>query len=179
MKKLHDLLFLTIVLGVFQLNAQDFSSPVKKAIGKFDFMIGKWEGVGWAYTSDGVKEHSKIKEDIRHDLDSTIIVIKGKGMSEKDGQKVKTHHALGVLSYDSFRQKITLNSWIHKGMSTVAHVDYKAEGSFVWWFEVEGTMTMRYTVSVENNHWKEIGEMSTDNVNWRQFFEMNLMKVEQ
>lgn len=177
MRNLVKAVLLFGTLGVLTIQAQDLSIEVRKEVSKFDFIIGKWEGDGWAYNQQGVKENTHILEDIQFDLDQTIIVMRGSGTSQENGQSIKSHDALGVLSFDVFQEKFKINSWIHKGMSTTAKVEYKSRGNFVWWFEAGPNMTMRYTVTIKEGSWNEVGEMSTDGLNWRQFFEMNLTKV--
>jgi hypothetical protein len=167
---------MVLALGAHHISGQDFSTQARSEVIKFDFMVGKSIGDGWNYSQHGIKEKTSVFEDIRYDLDSTTSFIVGEGMSVKNGEKIKSHDALGVLSYDVFQNKFKMNSWIHNGMFTTANVEYKGEGNFVWWFKAE-PMTMRSTVIVIYGKWQEIGKMTSDDRTWRQFFEMNLLRV--
>lgn len=169
-----SLLALGILVAIVA-HAQDFSAQAREQVSKFAFMIGEWEGDSWYYTQQGQREESTVYEDIQFELGQTIVKMRGIGRS-LDSEARLVHDALGVLYYDGFQQKFRMDSWIGRGMHTSANVEYKGEGNFVWWFEAGPAMTMRYTVTIKEDTWNEIGEMSQDGSNWRQFFEMNLTR---
>ena len=156
--------------------AQDFGEPVRQALSKLDFVIGEWEGEGWVMMPQGNRETSIVTESIHYDLDNTIITLKGLGMSERDGEKIKVHDALGVMYYDPFAKEYKMKSWLSRGMSTDANVKVEDEGNIVWWFKAGPVGTIRYTIKIRDGKWNEIGEMSQDGENWTKFFEMNLVK---
>lgn len=178
---MKNLLFLlmsaTVVLTFQPVSAQDFSSEVKEKIGEFDFIIGTWKGEGWVFTPQG-KETSSVTENIQYGVENTIIRMEGKGVKKlEDGSEQIVHDALGILSYDVFRKKYKLNSFIARGMQTEASIELGEDGKVIWWFDAGPSNTIRYTLNVKDGRWNEIGEMSSDGENWRQFFEMNLEKV--
>lgn len=158
-------------------NAQDFSSEVKEKISAFDFLIGTWKGEGWVYTPQG-RESSMVTENIAYGVDNTIIRMEGKGVKKlEDGSEQVVHNALGILSYDVFRKKFKLNSFIARGMQTEANIEMQEDGKVIWWFDAGPSNTIRYTLQVKDGKWNEIGEMSSDGETWRQFFEMNLVRA--
>ena len=168
----------TIGMMVSPVNAQDFSDVVKEKISAFDFMVGTWEGEGWIFSPQG-KETSRVTENIQYGVGNTIIRMEGKGVKTlEDGSELVVHDALGVLSYDVFRKEYKLNSFIARGLQTEANIEMKEDGKVVWWFDAGPSNTIRYTLQVKDGEWNEIGEMSSDGETWRQFFEMNLVKMD-
>ena len=168
------LILLGIVISLVAFT-QDFKAAAQKEMQKMSFMIGEWQGEGWVMTPGG-KEFSSVNEAISYDLDSTVISLRGVGMADKGGVEVKVHDAIGVLYFDPFQRKFGMSSWISKGMHTDANVELLGEGKLKWWFEAGPAGTIRYTMTIANNEWVEIGEMSQDGENWRQFFEMTLKR---
>ncbi|SMD32627.1 hypothetical protein SAMN04488029_0977 [Reichenbachiella faecimaris] len=155
----------------------DFSELAKQKIAALDMMIGTWEGTGYMNTPAG-KESSKVKENLQYQLDGTVIMAEGRGTKIMgDGSEKVVHNALGIISFNPFTQQYQMNSFIAKGMSTQAKLEIKDANSVVWWIEA-GPATMRYSLTIKDDEWIEIGERSMDKgENWQQFFEMKLKKV--
>lgn len=153
----------------------DFTQLAQQKIKALDMMVGNWEGTGYLTTPTG-KESSKVTESIQYKLNNTVIVAEGKGVATIDGAEKVVHDALGVISFNPFTQQYQMNSFIAKGMSTQAKFEIKDATNIVWWIEA-GPTTIRYSLTIENNTWVEIGERSMDGENWQQFFEMKLKKV--
>lgn len=166
---------LLVILGIMiaaSTFAQDFSGQVRKEMSKCSFLAGEWQGEAWVIGADGKRSTSSVSESISFDLDSTVIALRGVGMSGG----VKVHDALGVLYYDPFQQAYKMNSWLSKGLNTAASVELLGEGKLKWWFGAGPSRTIRYTITIQGDQWNEIGEMSTDGENWFQILEMNLVK---
>lgn len=154
----------------------DFSQQAKEKISVLDLMVGDWEGTGYLSMPTG-KESSAVTEKIRYKLDSTVIMAEGKGIATlPDGTKKVVHNALGVISFNPFTKQYQMNSFVSKGMSTQAKFEIIDTNNMVWWIEA-GPSTIRYSLTIKDGVWKEIGERSMDGQNWQQFFEMELMKV--
>lgn len=164
------------LLPLLALAQPDFSQQAKQKISALDIMVGDWEGTGYLMTPQG-KEASQVTEKIRYKLDGTVIMAEGKGViTLEDGTKQTVHDALGIVSYNSFTQQYQMNSFIGKGMSTQAKLEVKDANNMVWWIEA-GPSTIRYSLTIKDGVWKEIGERSMDGKTWQQFFEMELKKV--
>jgi hypothetical protein len=177
MKKLV-LVYVSLFLAVLSSSAQgpDYSKEVKAKVAEFDFMIGTWSGTGEMMMPGGSSSTSNVKEVITYKAGETVIQMEGLGTIDlPNGETKVVHDALGVLSYDFFQKKFKLNSFIGKGMQTEANIELKGEGKAVWWFDAGGA-TIRYTMTVADGKWNEIGERSTDGENWMKFFEMNLVR---
>jgi len=173
---LKIILIIPGLISWFALSAQDFSEAAKAKVKVLEYLVGEWEGEGWVITPQGLKETSQVEESISFELDETVIKLRGVGMADKEGNQVKVHDALGVLYYDIFRQAYKMDSWIARGMHTSANVEIMEEGKLKWWFEAGPSTTIRYTITIEDGAWNEVGEMSQDGTNWRHFFEMNLTR---
>lgn len=154
----------------------DFSQQAKQKIAALDVMVGDWEGTGYLFTPRG-KEASQVTEKIQYKLDSTVIMAEGKGViTLEDGTQQTVHDAIGIVSYNSFTKQYQMNSFISKGMSTQAKFEIQDANNMVWWIEA-GPSTIRYSLTIKDDIWKEIGERSMDGENWQQFFEMELKKI--
>ncbi|MDW3211359.1 MAG: hypothetical protein R8N23_15895 [Reichenbachiella sp.] len=154
----------------------DFSQQAKQKLAALDLMVGNWEGTGYLITPTG-KEASKVTEKIQYKLDKTVVVAEGKGViTLEDGTEQVVHNALGVISFNPFTKQYQMNSFISKGMSTQAKFEIKDANNMVWWIEA-GPSTIRYSLTIKDGTWTEIGERSMDGENWQQFFEMSLKKV--
>ncbi|MEO9853564.1 MAG: hypothetical protein ABJE80_17740 [Reichenbachiella sp.] len=173
----RNILILALSLLPLTMVAQpDFSALAKEKLAALEMMVGTWKGTGYIYTPAG-KESSSVTENIQYKLDGTVIVAEGRGIKTmEDGSEKVVHDALGVISFNPFTKQYQMNSFISKGMSTNAKVEIKDENSVVWWIEA-GPTTIRYSLTIKNGQWTEIGERSMDGENWQQFFEMKLEKV--
>ncbi|WP_422362035.1 hypothetical protein [Reichenbachiella sp.] len=161
---------------ILALAQPDFSQQAKQKIAALDLMVGDWEGTGYLFTPQG-KEPSQVTEKIQYKLDGTVIMAEGKGViTLEDGTQQTVHDALGILSYNSFTQQYQMNSFVSKGMSTQAKFEIIDANNMVWWIEA-GPTTIRYSLTIKDGTWKEIGERSMDGENWQQFFEMELTKI--
>lgn len=137
----------------------------KREMQKLAFLTGEWEGTGWMIGPDREKHSFDQTEKIHFKLDSTLILIEGKGMSEDQ----IVHNALAIISYDRDAGHYIFNSWLANGRKG----EFKAEliGGKLYWYLND---MMRYIISInENGQWYETGEMHR-NGNWFQFFEMTL-----
>ncbi len=170
---------LLIILGITSwpfATAQDFRSTNKAEISNLQKMVGTWVGKGWVYTAQGKREDFHIDEEITYDLDSTVLRIRGVGMSAGSGSKELIHDALGVMYYDPFEKTLKMDSWIAKGMHTTSKVEVLGKGKFKWSFNAGRSMSIQYHITIENDKWLEVGEMSRNSEPFMKFFEMNLTK---
>ena len=170
--------FVFLLFSVSSLFGQmpDYSKEVKEAMKQVSVIPGKWEGQGWVIDQKGEKSFSNITENLQWKLDSTIILLEGIGKKD-DGSVV--HNALGVLSFNPFKKKFEMTSYLSSGLATNATWEViKPNEKFKWWFEDGRGGTIRYNITTDGSHWKEEGEYSRDGKQWNKFFEMNLVKVE-
>jgi hypothetical protein len=174
---MKKLLLLFIIIFTYQIFAQmpDFKRPVQDSMQQASAMIGKWEGKGWQMNQSGEKKNSNVSENIQWELDSTLILFEGEG--KKDDGTI-AHNALGLLSFNPFNKKYEFNSHLASGLETMANFEVIIPNSnFKWWFNDNRGGTIRYTITIDGNKWKEEGEYSQDGTKWNKFFEMNLKRT--
>ena len=117
-------------------------------------------------------------EEIRKDLDGTVVVIEGQGKRKlatgEEGPVV--HHALAVLSYNEKKNVFRWQSWRVPGGMYTETEPVVTEGGFQWGMETPRGK-IRYTGRLTNDgRWVETGEFSSDGQIWHVFFGMSLTR---
>jgi len=154
--------FFIVISGFSQMSETDSIS--KANIKKLKFMVGNWKGTGWMMGRNGKSEFEQI-EKIEFKLDSTAVLIEGKGMT--NGKVI--HNALAILTYDKTKDNYIFRSYLPSGMNA----EFKAEliDNKLYWYPNE---YVRYIIwQNEKGQWYETGENKRENT-WNQFFEMTL-----
>lgn len=159
--------------GVAHAQAPD-PAPVQEAIGRLDFMVGRWRGQAWQQRG-GERVQTEMLEVVERKLGGAVLLVEGRGTVPVPGAEGRVvHHALGVISFDPQAGRYTLRSYLSTGQSgdfTLTPV----EGGVSWTREVPGGRirnTARYTAS----EWHEVGEFSRDGSSWTQVMELRLQK---
>ncbi|MEP0712553.1 MAG: hypothetical protein ABJC55_11560, partial [Algoriphagus sp.] len=135
---------------------------------KLNFLVGEWKGSGWIIGQDMIKRTFDQTETVQFKLDSTALLIEGKGQSN---EKI-VQEALAIITYKGESNQYDFQSFLPSGQKGL----YKSElteGALYWY----PTNFIRYTIRVnEQGQWYEIGEINKIG-NWYPFFEMTLDKV--
>lgn len=161
--------FLSIILTILISNASfsqnsETDSISKAKVKELKFMVGNWSGTGWMMGRN-VKSEFEQTERIEFKLDSTAILIEGKGKS--NGKVI--HNALAILTYNKNEDNYSFRSFLPSGMNA----EFKAEkiDNKLYWYPNEN---VRYVIwQTDNGQWYEKGDFKRDG-NWTQFFEMTL-----
>jgi hypothetical protein len=142
----------------------------REAMKKLDWMHGVWRGPALSQSPQG--EHRVTQtERIGGFLDGTLTVMEGKGYNP-DGSV--GFNALGVVSYDAQTKSYWLTSWaLGRGGKFPMQV---TDTGYVWEIPA-GTMTIRYTATVANGSWTEVGDYIAPGQPPRRFFTMTLTRV--
>jgi hypothetical protein len=142
--------------------------------------VGHWHGPSTIQMGPGQTGNSVVDERIAYQLDSTLIVVEGRGVrkDETTGQEKLVHHAFGVLSYNPFDKTYHFMTYLNTGISSDAWLKVTGNNKCQWGFDTP-QRKFRYTIMLSANatHWNEVGESSSDGASWNKFFEMNLDKV--
>lgn len=142
------------------------------AMQKLSFLAGEWEGSG-SIAMGPQHEAFTQKERIQFKHDGTLLLIEGNGTSPKTGATV--HDALAVVTFDPKSGGYKFRSFAAVGR--FADTEGSVTGNtFVWHLNIGPQGRVRYTITVENGVWREIGERSADGVAWAPFFEMTLRR---
>lgn len=143
----------------------------KEAMKTLSWMRGVWRGPAWTILPSGEKHEVTQTERMGPFLDGALVVIEGRGYNA-DG--TVGFNAFGTISFDPAKKAYTLHSYALGYVGDFV-LTPKADG-YVWEIPA-GPMTIRYTATVKDGAWKEVGERVAQGQPPVQFFEMNLKRV--
>lgn len=168
-------LLVTVILpaqGQDRYHPEAILSAQRDAMKRLAFMDGVWRGPAWTILPNGQKHDITQTERIGPFLDGTVKVIEGRGY-EADGKV--TFNAMGIVSYDVAKKTFSMRSYA-QGRSGDYTLTPTADG-FVWEIPAGPGMTIRYTATVKDGTWKEVGDRIVKDKAPIRFFEMNLKRV--
>jgi hypothetical protein len=140
------------------------------ALKKLDWMKGRWRGPAVTQTPGG--EHRVTQtERIGPFLDGTLMVMEGKGF-RADGSV--GFNAFGILSFDPRTGEYVLRSYAQSYAGTFKLVPN--DTGYVWEIPA-GPATIRYTATLHDGVWTEVGDRIVAGQPLQRFFEMNLKRV--
>jgi len=146
-------------------------SAQRDALKRFAYMDGVWRGPAWTILASGQRHDITQTERIGPFLDGSVKVMEGRGY-EPDGRV--GFNAFAVLSYQIDRKAYVLHSYA-QGLAGDFTLTPTTDG-YVWEIPA-GPMTIRYTATIGNNAWREVGDYVTPGKDPVRFFEMNLKRV--
>ncbi len=142
----------------------------RTAMARLAWMNGEWRGPAVTRTADG--EHRVTQtERIGDLLDGSIKVVEGRGFNP-DGSK--GFNAFGTISYDPATDKFEFRSYA-QGRSGTFSIVPNADG-YVWEIPA-GPGTIRYTATLADGTWTEVGDQIMPGRPPVRFFEMKLRRV--
>ncbi len=159
---------------VFAQQRRDLATLIaeqRDAIAPLAFMDGVWRGPAWTILPSGQKHEITQTERIGPFLDGSIKVIEGRGY---DSEGRVSFNAFGIVSYDPVKKTYTLHSYAQGHAGDFALTP--TPNGYVWEIPA-GPMTMRYTATIKDGAWREIGERIMPGKAPVQFFEMNLKRI--
>ncbi|MFL5539193.1 MAG: DUF1579 domain-containing protein, partial [Longimicrobiaceae bacterium] len=142
----------------------------RAAMAPLAMMDGVWRGNAWTILPSGRHEITQT-ERIGPFLGGSVKVVEGRGY-DPDG--TVTFNAFGTISYDPARRVYTLHSYA-QGRSGDFTLTPTADG-YVWEIPA-GPMTIRYTATIRDGAWREVGDRIVPGREPVRFFEMNLRRV--
>lgn len=158
-------------------HAQERPDPAKvipaqqQAMSKLAFMDGHWRGTAWTLLPSGEKHTLIQTERVGPFLDGAIRVIEGRG-HDQDGKVV--FNAFGTISYNPATKGYTLHSYAMGNVGNFALTPN--EGGFVWEIAA-GPATIRYTATIKDDTWNEVGDRMLPGKPAVRFYEMNLKRL--
>jgi len=144
----------------------------KEAMKPLAVMDGVWRGPAWTILENGQKHDVIQTERIGPFLDGTIKVLEGRGYDATTGQV--TFNAFGIVSYDPGRKAYVLHSHA-QGQSGDFKLTPTSDG-YVWEIPA-GPMIIRYTATIKDGAWREVGDRIMPGRDPVRFFEMNLRRA--
>ena len=144
----------------------------REAMRVLSWMDGRWRGQ--AVTQGPGGEHKVVQtERIGNFLDGTIKVVEGRGFNA-DGSV--GFNAFGVISYDPATKAYTFRSYAQGRAGTFTISPIAGKPGYVWEIPV-GPMTIRYTATIEEGKWHEVGDRISPGAEPVRFFDMMLTRV--
>ena len=162
---------LMLAMAAFSMSAQPKPDAQIEAMKKLDYMAGDWQGDGWI-DMGGSRITFKGGEKVQRKLNGVALLVEGSFFSESG---MPVHTTLAVISYDPKGKKYDFNTWLAQG-TTGDHELKLTDNGLYWELHPPGAGTIRFTMTLQDGQWVEIGERSTDGTNWKKFFEMKLKK---
>ncbi|MBX7106799.1 MAG: DUF1579 domain-containing protein [Gemmataceae bacterium] len=148
------------------------------AMKKVHFLVGEWKGEGWFETAPGQKREFKGSEVVRLKAGGVVLTVEGEHRAKAgpSGEGPVVHSAFGIVTYDEKAKRYRFQGFTSRGN----HEDTEAkvtDGQLVWEMKIPRFGDVRYTIKLDDKgRWFEIGEVTQDGKDWRQFFEMTLEK---
>ncbi|HEX5184508.1 MAG TPA: DUF1579 domain-containing protein [Allosphingosinicella sp.] len=163
-----------LLLAAAPVSAQDADPGLiaaqRTAMQKLDWMRGRWRGPAVGRGAGGEYRVTQT-ERIGSFLGGTVMVMEGKGF-QADGRT--GFNAFGILSFDPHSGDYTLRSYA-QGYAGTFKLTPNGTG-YVWEIPA-GPMTMRYTATLHDGIWTEVGDRIVPGQPPQRFFEMNLKRV--
>jgi hypothetical protein len=152
-------------------NPAALQAAQREAMAKLPGMDGVWRGTAWTITPTGRHEvvHT---ERIGPFLEGTVKMIEGRAYNA-DGSV--GFNAFGIVSYDPARKAYTLHSHA-LGHSGDFALEVRPDG-YVWQTPAGPGAIVRYTATIGNGTWREVGERIAGTAKPVQIFEMNLKRI--
>lgn len=141
------------------------------ALAKLASMDGLWRGTAWTLHPSGEKHTLTQTERVGPFLDGTIKLVEGRGY---DAQGKVAFNAFGTISFNPDKATYTLRSHA-MGSAGDFNLTPTATG-FVWEIPA-GPMILRYTATIKDGIWHEVGDRILPGKDPVRFFEMNLQRI--
>ncbi|MEP6768349.1 MAG: DUF1579 domain-containing protein [Acidobacteriota bacterium] len=143
----------------------------REAMATFAFMDGVWRGPAATTLPSGDKHAVTQTERIGPFLDGSVKVIEGRGFGS-NGKA--SFNALGIISFDPETRAYSMRSYAMGRAGEFAI--RRTEDGFIWEIPA-GPTTIRYTATVKDGRWREVGDRIVAGKEPARFFEMNLVRV--
>jgi hypothetical protein len=143
----------------------------RDAMTRLAMMDGEWRGTAWNVSPSGEKHTLTQTERVGPFLDGAIRVVEGRGYGA-DGKVA--FNAFGVISYKPDTKAYSIRSHAMGNAGDFA-LTPTADG-FTWEIPA-GPMTIRYTATIKDGVWKEVGDRIAPGKEPVRFFEMELKRL--
>jgi hypothetical protein len=141
----------------------------REAMQALAFLDGVWRGPAQTAEADGELVQT---ERVGTLLDGTVRLVEGRGY-DASGETV--FNALGIITYDPARRVYSMRSYA-MGYAGDYPLTIRPDG-FGWSRPAGPGATMRYTATVRDGEWHEIGERITDDAAPVRVLEMRLRRI--
>lgn len=163
--------FSALVFAQGQPDPASLLAAQREAMAAFAKMDGVWRGPAWTKLPNGDRHEVTQTERIGPLLDGTIKLVEGRAY-RADGST--GFNAFGVIAFDPAAKTYTLRSHAQGRYGEFA-IRPTADG-YVWEIPA-GPMTIRYTATIKDGSFKEVGDRIVAGREPERFFEMTLTRV--
>lgn len=143
----------------------------REALRRFAVLDGTWRGTARIQEPSGGWQEITQTERVGWMLDSTVKVIEGRGY---DAAGKTVFKAFAILSWDPGKKAFGFRSYARGFSGDYAFTP--TDSGFVWEIPA-GPMTIRYTATVRDGRWREVGDRITPGGESVRFIEMDLRRV--
>lgn len=171
-------LILTVVLGsllvVVPVLAQGDPATIaaqKEAMKATSMLDGVWRGPCWVLDPSGQKTELIQTERVGPFLDGSLRLIEGRGYSA-DGKVA--FNAFAVLSYSTTKKAYEFRTY---AMGHSGDFIFTPTADGFSWEAPMGPITIRYTATVKNGEWRQVGDRVVTGQDPVRFFEMTLKRI--
>lgn len=149
------------------------SEQAQQTLESLKFMTGCWQGEGWMQQRSELKKF-KSSELVEMKAGETVLAITGRHVDSDTGKVV--HDAFAIVSRAPEGEGFRFKSFLGSGQSGEYSAKL-ADGAFVWELPTPNRGTVRYTIHVVEDEWRETGQYSADGKQWHETFGMTLKRV--
>jgi hypothetical protein len=143
----------------------------REAMARLAFMDGTWRGSAWTLTPQGRHELTQT-ERVGGFLGGSVRIVEGRGY-EADGRI--SFNAVGVISFDPDTQRYSFSAWA-QGRNGVYPFQLTDSG-FIWETPAGPGAVIRYTATIRDGTWHEVGEMIAQGRPPVRVVELNLRRI--
>ena len=143
----------------------------REVMKQFAMLDGEWRGTAWTLLPSGEKHTLTQTERVGTMLDGSVRVIEGRGY-EADGRV--GFNAFAVISYQTDTQSFSMRTYSEGRFGDFA-LTPTADG-FTWEIRA-GPMTIRYTATIKDGAWREVGDRIAPGKDPVRFLEMDLKRI--
>lgn len=144
----------------------------KAAMAPLAYMDGVWRGPAWTLLPSGERHNIIQTERIGPFLDGSVKVIEGRGYNA-DGSV--GFNAFGTISFDVASRTYTMHSYAQGNVGDF--VMTMTPDGYVWAIPAGPSMTIRYTATIKDGNWLEVGDQIVPGKEPARIFEMRLMRT--
>lgn len=141
------------------------------AMRKLSFMDGVWRGSAWTLLPSGERHTITQTERVGPFLDGAIKVVEGRGY-DADGKV--GFNAFATVYFKPATQAYAMHS---HAMGNVGDFVLTPTADGFFWEIPAGPMVIRYTATIKDGVWREVGDRIVPGKDPVRFFEMNLKRI--
>lgn len=169
-------LSLLCIMSLAAVIAQEDVRPAIATEPLFQNLVGNWQGEGWSMLGPNQRVEFIQTESVETKANGHVVVVEGLGRDKETN--VLAFQAFGIFSYNLVDENYNFTAHQTNGYA-ISVVPEIGDDHFQWGFDT-GQGLVRYTATITDSTWSQIGEFSPDGgENWFQNFEMNLSKIEE